>query len=458
MSTTIEIGSSRLVTLQDIDVNSPRPTYWTEGRHDDNKQLMREIAQRTADASKNSGASEIIDVDDALERTFDRIERSFREYKAPAGTLEYGEDMFGFLAHTRVSRNPLNDYRFEGLSAYPLMGAMANETAQMFLAPQCPAVLEVFGPSLDKATGLGFFTPLHQDMLMDGLEGLDPAIADPNYITNVINNTADFARRAGCTVQGLGGILSGLTRFGELIRDEGTCTGHSGTVVGSRDTILDILFGGYDFDGIDIDPEEPIGIVGAAGAIGLSTFEACLADSRLSEFKFVGIEDPDSPNKLARLAKIAANYSKLTTAANFDELASKTGPVVFSASTSPIICKPSSFAGKIIADDSEPGSVNPDVVRQNGGHVVSVLLNDGDLTRRNLITDPRFSGADPKDAFTCAATVAAVSTLSPSERKPHLFSRPVETADVKAIDAVFSELGISTPRLQRPDGTYFDKA
>jgi hypothetical protein len=453
MPATIEIGSNRLVTLQDIGVDSPRPTYWTEGRHDNNRLLMHEIAQKTADAAKNSGASEIIDVDDALERTSDRIERSFGEYEAPAGTLGYGEDMYGFLAHTRVSREPLNDYRFEGQSAYPLLGLMANETAQMFLAPQCPAVLEVFGPSRDNPTGLGFFTPLHQDMIADGLNGLDPVLLEPRYITEVINNTADFARRAGCTVQGLGGILSSLTRFGELIKDEGTCTGHAGTVVGMREIMRDILFGGYDFDGVEMDLERPIGIVGAAGAIGLSTFRACLADPDLGQFQFIGLEDPAKPERQEKLEVIASQYGgQLQTAKNFDELARRCGPLIAIASTSPIECSPSSFKGHVPLDDSEPGSIPDDTENS-----VKVLLDDGELTKRNEILDPRFCGASPTNAFTCAATIAGVSTLDPSERGPHLFARPVEQKDVEAIDELFSGLGIKTPALQRPDGTYFAK-
>lgn len=334
-----------------------------------------------------------------VEDTEKFINRVFDQYESKKKLdVQYG---FVFAVPTRISRSN-NLYASEATHFVPIIKYLDQYMRQKFISGLPPAVIDEYFDTDGKAVGAVLFVPLFQDMLKDIRNRLMLKLT----VNRVIRDTAKFAHKnLSAEIVGLGATLPKLTRYGKDIRARGllTTTGHGGTVY----TIYKM------FKKVSsiyrLKPHETVGIIGC-GAIGEAT--ASLLLSEYPELRIV-MHDIRPSMQSQVIQRLCAKYDNRIDGAQGNAEVLLRSKVTISAITSRIQI-PSQFdmRGKIIIDDSQPGSFSGRQVRDRGGALVWVVAHDN--TKGNIVTRPsgyRFGDdglMEKGDIWGCEAEVAAL--------------------------------------------------
>jgi len=428
------------ISLEQLQENNRElwaPHYWHPDRHDDNQKLME---RRIDDLGMLGVDRSLIDPSRA------HLELSFGVFRGEEASPYHGG--YAFVAPTRIERASKLDYTAEASGPYPLMDRLDQPAAQVFLAAQAPCLLDWYGDDSNKPEGVMVFAPLFMDMLRDF--ETDSLLADPNFVKDVMNATVAFARdRAGARYAGLAAVLPALTRFGMDITEEGVSlsTGHAGTVFTMEQTAIEIINQGLgnvprgDF-------EHGLTIIGLGG-IGLST--AVSLRERLPGIPLHVYDDRILPIERAReqLNGSVTYHSTLADAMNATRL-------TLSAVTGQLDLSGVKMEGLVVVDDSQPGSVDQEVVRGAGGFVVGVYADGGSNTRRHKFDYAGICAVGETETFSCHANVAAISRrAAEGDNVDDLcFRRPVNPDDVARVQELFERSNTGIAPLQWGYGKY----
>ncbi len=227
--------------------------------------------------------------------------------------------------------------------------------------------------------------PIYEDMRTDFFTDLNDtektakqALQLEKAAREILKCTTNFAHHyLGADVIGLGATLPGLTYFGNKLRELPgmeklvTTTGHGGTVHMIVETAQKIM------NETSIDSEGLIGVIGGAGSIGWSSTVTAL--KAIPDHEIVTY---DKRNDV--LGDRARQYDwddTIHVAEDIREVLERTN-IVITAVTTPIDLDSEEFAGldlrgKVIIDDSQPGSFDMHQVETRGGKLVWVVGEDG---------------------------------------------------------------------------------
>ncbi len=336
--------------------------------------------------------------EDEIESTRLFIESSFAMHEdvpEDGGIHPDADASFAFVVPTRLSRKN-TEYGPEAETIMPLLRYLPNEMRAAFAVGLPPAIIDTYNRESDGRRGYLVLAPLFTDMMED----LD--LSDTLKVADAqVNRTIDFAySRLGAEVQGLGAIIPALTRFGQKITNQNviTTTGHGGTIQLIMDTIDRAEAEGY----ISQRQLKKIGVLGL-GSIGQS-----IAEITRQRYPDAALRVYDT--RAEKTNRIANAIGAIATQ-NEAELISES-QVIISAVTSTIDVEAlglshAQIRDKLIIDDSQPCSFDPEQVRRLGGQVAWVI---GTNSIRRTNYDFGGSMADThNDIFGCEGEAAAVA-------------------------------------------------
>lgn len=414
-----------------------KPVYWRPDRHDDNQKLM-------LDRLRHLGIMGLPSEDVA--RSEEHVNKSFGVFRGSEEAPFAGP--YAFIAPTRIERYSKLDYTNEARGPYPAITHLQQDAAQVFLSAQSPCILDYYGEDPNSPNGVMVFAPLFMDMLKD--YETDPLLADPNFVTKVMNATVAFARdRGGVKYAGLAAVLPALTNFGQSITEKGVelSTGHAGTVWAMEEAALRVIEEGLG-EVVKGDIKQGLTIVGLGG-IGLST-----AVSLRNRHPNIPLHVYDNREKAIGRARTQLNgsvvyHDSLQDAMNATRL-------TLSAVTGQLDLTGVNREGLVVVDDSQPGSVDQDSLRGSGGFVVGVYTDGGSMTTRNLFDYADRCAVGSSETFSCHANVAAVAAEAEAGGSVTelCFRRPVEPTDVARVAELFGRHGVKAAPLQWGWGGY----
>lgn len=309
---------------------------------------------------------------------------------------------FAFVVPMRVSRYR-KDYGHEVEMISPILRYIPNEHRAMFAVGLPPLILDQYEPTDRGSRGYLVLAPIFTDSMFD-----IPETAAQNA-TDRINDAVDFAnKRLGARVTGLGAVLPAITSFGNTIENEEviTTTGHAGTVYMIDQTIRQAVERGY------VQPEA----LSSIGFLGLGSIGRSAAEIITENFPEASVSIFDAKaHTLQKGAKALEDLGReYYTCKDVKELLQKS-TVLVSAITSTIDlddidpnCE-LDLTGKIIVDDSQPGSFDRKQVEARGGKLTWVIAHDtkGVAERTGYdygtLADPR------NDIFGCEAEAASLA-------------------------------------------------
>lgn len=434
------MNSRPRISLEVLRNDNPslwEPVYWHPDRHDTNQELML----RRLNHLKGMG----LPVEDINSST-EHAERSFGVFRGNEAAPFEGS--YAFIAPTRIERDSKLDYTNEARGPYPAITHLQQDAAQVFLSAQSPCILDYYGEDPNSPNGVMVFAPLFMDMLKD--YETDPLLADPNFVTEVMNATVAFARdRGGVEYAGLAAVLPALTNFGQSITEKGVelSTGHAGTVWAMEESALKVIEEGLG-DVLKGDIEQGLTIVGLGG-IGLST-----AVSLRRRYPNIPLHVYDNRQKAVDRARTQLNGSVVYHSSL--EAAMNTTRLTLSAVTGQLDLNGVNKEGLVVVDDSQPGSVDQDLLRESGGFVVGVYTDGGSMTTRNLFDYAGRCAVGSSETFSCHANVAAVAAEAGEGGivADLCFRRPVEPNDVARVAELFGRHGVKAAPLQWGWGNY----
>ena len=372
-------------------------------------------------------------IKDDLVRTREFLEVIFDEYEQP-GPLERVN--FAFVIPTRASRFE-EDYWEEVYDFFPALRYLSPPEAFKTLSSIPPFRIEMYGAPGENSSGVLIFAPVFNDMLKD----FKNKVLLSRKVHKKINEAVQFAHeRFGVSYVGLGATLPKLTNYGKTVKaDVITTTGHAGTTWLVKQTVLDL---------IDNHPQlnetSTIGFIGG-GAIGLASIQSLT--KALPKASFVIYDKRPKVNQKNQkiLKKSGIN---LQIAASNKELINSSQLIV-SAITSKIDLSTIDLAGKIIVDDSQPGSFSREEVMAGGGELLWVVGRDNSkeqfVTRRQGYSYGPHGLHHKYDIWGCEAEVAAIAH---SSRKDAAVSSAVTLDDIDVIESLFNELGVDVADYQ----------
>lgn len=321
-----------------------------------------------------SGSADYLGVDQAFDQTRNFVDNTFDIYE---GKKESEQHAQVFLVHGRGENGQRNKYASEVTQFLPILDpayGVDDVTRQYTTSILAPSVIETY-IGRDKEEGAVIWTPLHIDSSARADADLWRHFISENIagIRRSISETADFAaRRLGARVMGLGASIPSFTQLGKTIKQEGvvTTTGHAGTVYLLHETVREVV----ETRGLN---EKTIGLLGA-GSIG-SSWAGLLLDEK--DGYRVSVYDRDD-TQLGRLRqkineeqidvlddefKVLESSNIIVSAINrtldLDEMEHRIGKRV-------------NLEGKVIIDDSQPGSFDREQVEARGGSLVWVVGQD----------------------------------------------------------------------------------
>lgn len=419
-------------TKQMIQINRTDKALWRPryGRYDLGIMLRRlDAISKSADTA-GSG--------DALARSEEFIRSAFRSYEGKGERRACG---FAFAVPTRIRRNS-DQYRSEAAHFMPIVNLIGADQRQCLISGLPPCVIDEYGDTGAGSKGVILFVPLFSDMLQD----IRSKLMLSYTVRKVIKDTALFARdRLGVELMGLGATLPKITGFGAHISRHGikTTTGHGGTVYLMHETLLTVA----EKYRLDI-AARPVGCIGA-GSIGES-----IARLTLSSVPGARIVVYDIRPRVARefADKLSRQYGdgRVTVASSNDDVLNQSG-VTFSAVTSPIsVGQGVDLTGKLIIDDSQPGSFSEQDVRAHGGAVIWVVGHDSSpsrfLTRHSGYRFGEEGLLHHGDVWGCEAEVGS---LWAARRCDLAIDQAVVPEDALAVGAVMHEYGIRVADMQQ---------
>lgn len=366
-----------------------------------------------------------------LNRTDDFIRRVFAEYgHAAEPQKKYG---FVFAVPTRIQRAS-ERYMSEAKFFVPIVEYLDKEMRQLFISGLPPAVIDEYHNKDGRAVGAVLFVPLFSDMLHDYRSKLMLKLA----VNRVIRDTATFAHhRLGADIVGLGASLPKLTGFGAMLRSRGllTTTGHGGTVYLILKSVEYFLRRGHTDLGV------PIGIVGC-GAIGEAS--ASLLLEKYPDITVI-VHDKREGYQRKIVAAMRRRYGERAKGARTNDEVLRAASIIISAVTSRItVGQGVDLSGKIIIDDSQPGSFSGPEVRRHGGQLVWVVGHDDTqnkiLTRKSNYRFGDTGLADQGDVWGCEAEVA---TLWMRQRFDLAIDEAVTPISAISVGVEMDDVGIS---------------
>lgn len=321
-----------------------------------------------------------------------------------------------------------------------------------------PFVADTYTKSFRRSErGALVIAPLYQDMNIDIGDDAERL----NLAYTALEASVRFAHhKLRSSVIGLGALLPQITKFGSLLSSiEGadartTTTGHGGTVhliVETVRKVLEVPSIRERFDGT-------VGVIGAAGSIGwssIATIRHLLPEMRIYAFD-------------TRVRKLAERLgddptSGVVVAKDLFEVLESTD-VIISAITSVIdldeeerlFGRPTNLQGKVIIDDSQPGSFHREQVESRGGSVVWVVGRDaspsGFMTRDGRYTDgvpynygDRSGLYGAESEFGCGIETAVIAQAGAYDKA---IQAPVTPDDVKKISELFGTAGATVAEFQ----------
>ncbi|HEX8763165.1 MAG TPA: NAD(P)-binding domain-containing protein [Candidatus Saccharimonadales bacterium] len=353
---------------------------------------------------------------------------------------------FAFVVPARVGRDHA-DYGKEVEPPLPALRYVPNELRAAMMAGLPPFVIDTYQRSEDGKRGYLVFAPVFEDMRTDLADVRNPM----QYLRKNVNDAVDFARRRfGVEVVGLGATLPAITRYGKEITnpDVITTTGHAGTVDLIRDTVE------LNADGRRL---KKIGVLGL-GSIGESIVRVMAEEHPEAT---IAVYDRQSAliGRATRDASVLENGEKQIIAMENEKAVIDTSEVVISAITSQLDLKTlgiQSLEGKIIVDDSQPGSMTPEQVKELGGTLLWVIGRDVNGRVANRRGYDYATMVDSRtDVFGCEAEAASISAYRAELRTRGMtesvinritdkiaLKGPVTVQHVRYMSALFTKFGI----------------
>jgi hypothetical protein len=343
---------------------------------------------------------------------------------------------YAFIIPTRASRFN-DDYWEEVYDFFPALRYLSNHDAFLFLSSIPPFRIEMYGKTGEPSSGVLIFAPIFTDMLKDHRSKLLLS----RKVRKRINETVQFAHsRFGVKYVGLGATLPRLTNYGKSIKAKViTTTGHAGTTALIKRTVLEVIK-----NKPNLSNDLTIGFIGG-GAIGLSSMQS-LADA-LPEAKFIAYDKRDEVNKKNKNA--LKKYGKKLEVANSNRELIDNSELIVSAITSSINLKNVDLAGKVIVDDSQPGSFSREQVQECGGELIWVVGEDSSkesfVTRRQGYSYGKNGLHSSTNVWGCEAEVASIAYLDAPE---YAVQEAVSLEKIDAIDEIFEKIGITVAPFQ----------
>lgn len=366
----------------------------------------------------------------------------FRDEPESGDVMPDADGSFAFVVPSRMGRNH-TEYGEEVEPVIPAMRYVPNELRAQMLLGLPPFVIDTYKYDEYGRRGYLVFAPVTEDVGTDlpGGKALDA-------VQTNVNAAVDFAhRRFGVEVVGLGAVLPAFTCFGQTIKNKNvvTTTGHGGTTELINMTI-ETATGGED-------PE-------TIGVLGLGSIGASIANIAADRFKTSKIKIFDAkPNKVQRTLRNAEDPSRFE-AVESDTALIEESDVIISAIAGMVIDLDARnvdrLDGKVIVDDSQPGSVIPAQVTERGGNVLWVIGRDstGRVATRRGYDYATLVNAQT-DVFGCEAEAASIyrykQELKDREMPADMIDRvirkvalrgPVTPQGARLIGALFKKYGI----------------
>jgi hypothetical protein len=323
---------------------------------------------------------EFVEEEARITREF--FDRCFQDFEAP--TLDKIPGSFGFVVPPRVRREVLgesDDYMAEWEEICPILRHFDSSIAQRVLVGLPPFLVDSYGTDDDGRCGYMLCAPMHSNM-KDDLGKSDPL---NHYLIGkkIMNDTLDLAKKLDIRTVGWGATLPRflfkVNEVGDKLDTQGMelTTGHAGTVWLMGETIKSLTEKGRKgFNG-------NIAILGA-GSIGVAFIEHLRQN--LGYTGIITVFD----SRLEALDKVLdLGYKDIRVVANEKELIQSSDTIVCAATTTlsfeDLDIQATDVDGKVFVDDSQPGCVDLQEVKERGGEVVWVIgqdaSNNGDLTR-----------------------------------------------------------------------------
>lgn len=372
-------------------------------------------------------------VKDDMIRTRELINALFDEYEDPR-KLEQTD--FAFIIPTRASRFS-EEYWEEVYDYFPAYRHIKHTEAFISLSSIPPFRIEMYGAKGKPSSGVLVFAPIFSDMMHD----YKNKILLTRRVRKKINETVDFAKkRFGVRYVGLGATLPRLTNYGKTIKpDVVTTTGHAGTVWLLKKVVLEVLTRKNNSK-----DELTVGFIGG-GAIGLATMQVLAKE--LPQAKFIMYDKRPLVNK--KNQKLMEKQAKTVEIAATNKDLLQKSQIIVSAVTSTISVDGIDLSGKVIVDDSQPGSFQREKVFAAGGELIWVVGEDASkgsiATRRQGYSYGSHGLYSSTNLWGCEAEIATIAYTG----KSHLaLNRPVEVVDVENIGELFEQIGITTASFQ----------
>ncbi|MGV0626563.1 hypothetical protein [Mycolicibacter minnesotensis] len=323
-----------------------------------------------------------------------------------------------------------------------------------------PTVLDAYTKS-DRAEEAGalVLVPLYSDMLNDiwpERDNLEQGGRVAAIVSTVLCASANFAHhRLGAKVLGLGATLPHptLTNFGRTLRaidgmhDLVTTTGHGGTVFMIIKTIEKVL------SETSIRSNGIIGLIGGAGSIGWSTIVAAL-----EAFPDHTIYTYDK--RLVQLKEYSTVSDRICVVTSIEEVL-RPASVIVAAVTERIDLDGEpldqiDLSGKVVIDDSQPGSFCRNQVEARGGALVWVVGEDasdsGYITRDGLHTNGiPYNYGDNAGLYGMASEFACgqeAAVIAKYQAYDSAVAGPVTPNDVRRVGALFEDSGVQVAPFQ----------
>lgn len=356
--------------------------------------------------------------DEALERSEEFVKQSSQQFH---GTMSVDQYDWAFAVPVRTSLQEKTDNSSEVTPFLPILDSkfgVSAEVRQRIITNLPPSVLAAYEGD-ERGKGAVVFTPLFEDMRTDLASN---SIGENVKLRrDIMQQTSDFVhRRLGARIMGLGALLPSLTHFGDDIKQEGltTTTGHGGTVYLLSETVRQVLEQGS--------KNANIGVIGAAGSIGRASSDYML--SRIPEAS-LNMYDINEAGLQRQVASYDREQHRLNIRSSvIDTL--RSSDVVVVAVTQIIdldILDPDKqldLTGKVIIDDSQPGSFDRMQVEARGGQLRWVVGHDGS-SGKPLHRVGGYNYGDgvgllnSGDVWGCEAEVAGLALLRQDELAIH---------------------------------------
>lgn len=366
-----------------------------------------------------------------IEHTWDRVEAMFDEYE---GRVDTEPASFAYFVPARVERaNPA--YGSESFATFPVLKYVDSDVRQRFLSGIPPFVIDRYFAGPDGLRGALVFSGVFPDMFSD-IPGTTKAV---RAARQALDDAASFAaRQLAVRIGGLASVLPRLTQLGRTVNAPYPITsGHGGTV-----WLIAQLVQAAMNDGL-VNSTASVTVIGA-GAIGTSAAHLLLGDGIAEQ---VVLHDMNQ-GQLLRAERELQDQHGPTRVRTVDSLPAALGAadVIVAAVTSNLPLDPIDpdaqldLGGKLVIDDSVPGSFDRPEVERRGGLLTWVIGEDNSpsrsITRQGGYNYGESGLARACDLWGCEAELGA---LTLSGRLDTVVNDPVTPDVARFIGKLFDE-------------------